>query len=461
MAAQGLEERFAAGSLAMLLSSRRETPGFREVAGLDFDVAAFPVAAEPATLLHSDAFCISRGGDRVAAAADFVAFATGTQGQTLAALSGRSVPALKAVADSPAFLSPGRPPASSQVFLDAIPTIRALPSWPTWTEVEDLAEVSLQRVIWQGAPAAAALAELDAASRPVLAQRRRMTALAVESARRVFPGGRRRAPVVALEDVSIAVDGGLDPGRARPLRIRQEHPAARGRRAGAARRGPDHPARARRHRRPAWAPRCRHGVSGPGPAAPPQRAGEHRLRRGRQGGRARRRPRPCGRGRRDRRGLGPARPLAGTAVRGRGAAGRVGPGAGAPAGGLPAGRAAVGARPGAPGQAAGGAARPAASHGNGGAPCHARPAGGAVARRPDRGAAGRPGRAGRHAGGAAPGPRGRLRRGVCGGPAVQPAGGRGGGRRGAHGRDPAGAVPADGGWIRAHGRPGHRRRLVG
>ena len=33
-----------------------------------------------------------------------------------------------------------------------------------------------------------------------------MTALAVEAARRVFPGGRRRAPVVALEDVSIAVE---------------------------------------------------------------------------------------------------------------------------------------------------------------------------------------------------------------------------------------------------------------
>jgi multiple sugar transport system substrate-binding protein len=168
VAAQGLEERFAAGSLAMLLSSRRETPGFREVAGLDFDVAAFPVAAEPATLLHSDAFCIARGGDQVAAAADFVAFATGTQGQTLAALAGRSVPALTSVAESPAFLSPGRPPASSQVFLDAIPAIRAFPSWPTWTEVEDLAEVSLQQVIWQGAPAAAALAALDAASRPVL-----------------------------------------------------------------------------------------------------------------------------------------------------------------------------------------------------------------------------------------------------------------------------------------------------
>ena len=172
-----MRTRFAAGSLAMLLSSRRDTPGFREVAGLDFDVAALPVAAEPATLLHSDAFCISRGRRPVDAAADFVAFATGTQGQTLAALSGRSVPALKSVADSPAFLSPGRPPASSQVFLDAIPTIRAFPSWPTWTEVEDLAEVSLQQVIWQGAPAAATLAELDAASRPVLARWRRMTAL--------------------------------------------------------------------------------------------------------------------------------------------------------------------------------------------------------------------------------------------------------------------------------------------
>lgn len=168
VAAQGLEERFAAGSLAMLLNSRRETPGFREVAGLDFDVAALPVAVQPASLLHSDAYCIARDGDRIAEAADFVAFATGAQGQTLAALSGRSVPALISVAESPAFLNPGRPPASSQVFLDAIPTLRAFPSWPTWPEVEDLAELALQRIIWQDAPVAETLADLDEASRPIL-----------------------------------------------------------------------------------------------------------------------------------------------------------------------------------------------------------------------------------------------------------------------------------------------------
>jgi len=168
-AAQGLEDRFAAGTLAMLLTSRREVPGFREVIGLDFDVAPLPVIDTPASVLHSDAYCIANNAD-TAAAADFIAFAVQSQGQTIAALSGRSVPALKQVAKSPAFLDPSRPPPSSHVFLDAIPSIRALPVWPTWGEVEDVAEEELTRAYFEGAPLAEVLVELDERTQPILAR---------------------------------------------------------------------------------------------------------------------------------------------------------------------------------------------------------------------------------------------------------------------------------------------------
>ena len=69
LAAQDLETRFVNGKLGMLLSSRRDTPPFREVAGLRFNVGPLPVGEEPAGILHSDAYCISAGTD-VDAAAD-------------------------------------------------------------------------------------------------------------------------------------------------------------------------------------------------------------------------------------------------------------------------------------------------------------------------------------------------------------------------------------------------------
>jgi multiple sugar transport system substrate-binding protein len=150
LAAQNLQTRFVTGKLGMLLSSRREVPALREVEGLEWDVASLPVIGEPASILHSDAYCIAAGSDNVGAAADLVEFAVGQQGQTIAALSGRTVPSLRKVADSPAFLDPSRDPASSQVFLDAIPIIRRTPVTPSWPEIEDIAAEQLSRAFYEG-----------------------------------------------------------------------------------------------------------------------------------------------------------------------------------------------------------------------------------------------------------------------------------------------------------------------
>jgi multiple sugar transport system substrate-binding protein len=149
LAAQDLETRFVTGKLGMLLSSRRDTPAFREVRGLDWDVAPLPLAGEEVGILHSDGYCIATGSDDPDAAAAFVAFATGNQGQTLTSLGGRTVPSMTSVAESGAFLDPTRPPASSQVFLDAIPNLRRTPVIPTWPEIETLAEEILTRAFYE------------------------------------------------------------------------------------------------------------------------------------------------------------------------------------------------------------------------------------------------------------------------------------------------------------------------
>jgi multiple sugar transport system substrate-binding protein len=161
LAAQDLETRFTSGKLAMLLSSRRDTPLFREVGGLDFDVAPLPVKDEPAGILHSDGYCVAAKSRRQDAAARFIAFAVGRQGQTLTALGGRTVPSLVSVAKSGAFLDPGRAPKNSQVFLDGIPAIKRTPVHPRWTEVEEAVEAELTRAFHDGAPLDDVLGRID------------------------------------------------------------------------------------------------------------------------------------------------------------------------------------------------------------------------------------------------------------------------------------------------------------
>ena len=171
VAAQDLETRFTTGKLGMLLSSRRDTPAFREVIGLDWDVAPLPVGRQQAGILHSDAYCIPSEADNIDAAAAFIAFAIGNQGQRITALGGRTVPSLMSVATTPAFLDPSQAPSRSKVFLDAIPTIQRTPVIPTWPEIEDVAEEILTRMFYEpGYTVDQAIQDLDEQTRDLLAE---------------------------------------------------------------------------------------------------------------------------------------------------------------------------------------------------------------------------------------------------------------------------------------------------
>ena len=168
VAAQDLETRFAAGKLGMFLSSRRDTPVFREVTELKWDVAQLPVIGEPSTILHSDAYCISKGTPNLEATAEFVSYATGKQGQSITALAGRTVPSLREVAQSGAFLDPLRPPRHSEVFLDGIENMQRTPVLSTWTEIEDVAEEIFTRAFYEdGYTLDDALRDLEAQANPL------------------------------------------------------------------------------------------------------------------------------------------------------------------------------------------------------------------------------------------------------------------------------------------------------
>jgi multiple sugar transport system substrate-binding protein len=167
------ESRFANGRLAMLLSSRRSTPTFRTITGFYWDVAALPRHQRPAGILHSDAYCLTKGSENKEAAWKFVEFANGPEGQRIVARTGRTVPSLISVSKSDAFLDPTTRPRSAQVFLDGISTIRRVPTVSTWPEIEDAAEGLLENGMYLGQPAYEVAAELDRTTRPLFARARK------------------------------------------------------------------------------------------------------------------------------------------------------------------------------------------------------------------------------------------------------------------------------------------------
>ncbi len=169
-AAEDDEARFANGRLGMYLNSRRVTPQLRLIEDFEWDVAPLPVLEEPAGVLHSDAYCMTADSEHHDDAFAFVEYALGPEGAPVIARTGRTVPSLRSVAESDAFLDPSRPPASSAVFLDTIPAIRALPTISTWPEIESAANEVLEAARADGTPAEEVAARLDEVTRDLFAR---------------------------------------------------------------------------------------------------------------------------------------------------------------------------------------------------------------------------------------------------------------------------------------------------
>lgn len=164
------ESRFANGRLAMLLSSRRATTTFRSITGFEWDVAPLPVYRRQVGVLHSDAYCMTRGAKHKEAAWKFLEFAVAEEGQKIIAATGRTVPSHIGVSTSAAFLGPAQPPRSAKVFLDAIPTVRALPTVSTWPEIEDATGGILENALYRGDKLDTVIRDLDEQTRPLFAR---------------------------------------------------------------------------------------------------------------------------------------------------------------------------------------------------------------------------------------------------------------------------------------------------
>lgn len=168
--AESSESRFIAGRTAMFLNSRRGVPTYRRIDAFDWDVAALPRQEQAAGILHTDAYCMASASEDKDAAWTFIEYANSAEGQAIVARSGRTVPSLIEVARSSAFLDPAAKPASSSVFLDSIPQLRAVPVTAAWVEVEELAGDELERAFYGRATVDEAIEAMIRRTLPMFAE---------------------------------------------------------------------------------------------------------------------------------------------------------------------------------------------------------------------------------------------------------------------------------------------------
>lgn len=145
-AVQSHRDRFYTGRIAMYIDSRRIVPSLRELAQFEWDVAPLPRHKETASVLHSDGYCLASASQVKEAAWQFIEYALSAEGQIRAAQLGRTVPSLRTVAESPAFLDPDQPPASARVWLEIAPHLRILPKVENWVTIERIAAIELEQL---------------------------------------------------------------------------------------------------------------------------------------------------------------------------------------------------------------------------------------------------------------------------------------------------------------------------
>ena len=175
--------RFAAGRAAMFVHTRRVVPVLREAKNLNWDVAPLPVGATPANVLHTDGLCLLAGARDKEAAWSFIEFAVGPVGQAVLAATGRTVPSLRSIAESDAFLRGtslplqfgGEPlgllPKRGRVFLDNVAVSRRLPAMATLPAVEGMFDRAFKQAFYVDADVPTATATIARDIQGVLGDR--------------------------------------------------------------------------------------------------------------------------------------------------------------------------------------------------------------------------------------------------------------------------------------------------
>jgi multiple sugar transport system substrate-binding protein len=135
MGGMGNSDMFVNGSAAMFLSGIWKTPAFREIKKFKWDVVMLPKGpnGRRAYSTGGSGYGILKTSAHPKEAWELIQFISGEQGAQKFAATGFAQPALKKVADSPAFLD-GQDPKNKKMLLKAVENARYGPICKNWTE---------------------------------------------------------------------------------------------------------------------------------------------------------------------------------------------------------------------------------------------------------------------------------------------------------------------------------------
>ncbi len=151
MGGVGASDLFIQGKAAMFLSGIWKTPFFRETIKFDWDATAFPKGPKGGRgyLISGGGYAILKTSKHPGEAWKLLTFLAGEEGQKALALTGLAQPAIKAIAESPAFLD-GKPPVSKKFLLDAVNYGCVAPDTDKWQEsMNSYLQPALDKV-WSG-----------------------------------------------------------------------------------------------------------------------------------------------------------------------------------------------------------------------------------------------------------------------------------------------------------------------
>ncbi len=130
------ESLFMAGNLGMAGPfGRWVVPAFSNIDKFDWDFVPLPRGSVRANCVFTVAWGIARDSRHPSEAWELVKHLCGPKGQAQNAGFGLAIPALRSVANSPAFVDPAIKPANDQAYLDAAEYARAM-IWPTTPKFE-------------------------------------------------------------------------------------------------------------------------------------------------------------------------------------------------------------------------------------------------------------------------------------------------------------------------------------
>jgi multiple sugar transport system substrate-binding protein len=147
----GTSDMFVSGTAAMFLSGIWKTPMFRGIKNFKWDVVMSPQVsgAKRAVVGGSSGYGIVSTSKHKQAAWQLISFLSSPEGQKRFAATGLVQPALKRVAESPAFLD-GKDPQNKKMLLKAVDYGIDMPIATNWREVEQGIIFPALDKVWMG-----------------------------------------------------------------------------------------------------------------------------------------------------------------------------------------------------------------------------------------------------------------------------------------------------------------------